>query len=171
MRGGGRDDGVGLAELAVDFFEAFQESGQCRGADRDVPSHRDIAVAQCAGDDLDLFFCSRVLDPEQIVGQRLAEAAVDVRDCVGSDAAAFEASGVDPALDVDMRFGFQLEVALFGVLAVVALEGALDVDRVGVVAFNQVAVVAVHRAHEIGERGQQAFRQGAPEAGALLRQL
>ena len=89
MRGGGRNDGVGLAELAVDLFEAFQESGQCRGADGDVPSHRDIAVAQCAGDDLDLFFCGRVLDPEQIVGQRLAEAAVDVCDCVGSDAAAF----------------------------------------------------------------------------------
>ena len=72
---------------------------------------------------------------------------------------------------VDMRFGFELEVAFFGVLAVVALEGALDIDRVGVVAFDQVAVVAVHRPHEIGERGQQALRQGAPEAGALLRQL
>ena len=70
-----------------------------------------------------------------------------------------------------MRFGFQLEVAFFGVLAIVAFEGALDVDWMGVVAFNQVAVVAVHRAHEIGERGQQALRQGAPEAGALLRQL
>ena len=108
---------------------------------------------------------------QQIVGQRLAEAAVDLCDRVGSDAAAFEASGVDPALDVDMRFGFQLEVAFFGVLTVVALEGALDLDRVGVVAFDQIAVVAVHRPHEIGERGQQALRQGAPESGALLRQL
>ena len=26
MRRGGRDDGVGLAELAVDLFEAFQEA-------------------------------------------------------------------------------------------------------------------------------------------------
>ena len=86
-----------------------------------------------------------------------------------SDAAAFEAAAVDPALDVDMRFGLQLEIAFFGVLAVVALEGALDLDRVGVVAFDQVAVVAVHRAHEIGERGQQALRQRAAESGALLR--
>ena len=85
MRGGGRNDGVRLAELAVDLFEAFQEARQCGGADGDVPSHRDIAVAQCARDDLDLFFCGRVLDPEQIVGQRLAEAAVDVCDRVGSD--------------------------------------------------------------------------------------
>ena len=77
---------------------------------------------------------------------------------------------VDPVLDVDMRFGFQLQVAFVGVLAVVALEGPFDVDRVGVVAFDQVAVVAVHRPHEIGERGQQVSG-GAPEAGALLRQL
>ena len=70
-----------------------------------------------------------------------------------------------------MRLGFQLEVALFGVLAVVALEGAFDIDRVGVVAFDEVAVVAVHRPHEIGERSQQALRQGAPESRALLRQL
>jgi hypothetical protein len=70
-----------------------------------------------------------------------------------------------------MRPGFQLEIALFGVLTVVAFEGALDVDRVGVVALDQIAVVAVHRLHEIGERGQQAAGQGAPESGALLRQL
>ena len=52
-----------------------------------------------------------------------------------------------------------------------ALEGALDVDRVGVVTLNQVAVIAVHRPHEIGERGEQALRQGPPESGALLREL
>ena len=136
-----------------------------------MPADRDIAVAQCAGDDLDLFFGRRIFDPQQIVGQRLAEAAMDFRDGVRGDGAAFEAAGVDPALDVDMRLGFELEIALFGVLAVVALEGAFDLDRVGVVAFDQVAVVAVHRPHEIGERGQQALGQGAPEAGALLRQL
>jgi hypothetical protein len=33
-----------------------------------------------------------------------------------------------------MRFGLKLEVAFFGVFAVVALEGAFDLDRVGVVA-------------------------------------
>ena len=65
----------------------------------------------------------------------------------------------------------KLEIALLGVLAVVALERALDIDRVRVVPFDQVAVVAVHRPHEIGERGQQACGQGAAEAGALLRQL
>jgi hypothetical protein len=38
----------------------------------------------------DLVLGCRVFDPEQIVGQRCAKAAVDLRDRVGSDAAAFE---------------------------------------------------------------------------------
>ena len=66
-----------------------------------------------------------------------------------------------------MRFGFQLEVAFFVVGAVIALEGALDIDGVCIVPFDQVAVVAIHRAHEIGERGQKAFGERAPKAGAL----
>ena len=64
-----------------------------------------------------------------------------------------ESAAVDPFLDGDVRFGFELEVALFGVVAVIALEGALDIDRVRVVPFDQIAVVAIHRAHEVGERG------------------
>ena len=68
--------------------------------------------------------------------------------------AAFEAAAIDPSLDGDMRFRFELEVAFFRVLAVVVLERALDIDRVSVMPLDQVAVVAVHRPHEIGERGQ-----------------
>jgi hypothetical protein len=54
MRGGGRNDGVRFAELAIDLFEALQEARQCGGTDGDVPSDRVIAVPQRAGDDLDL---------------------------------------------------------------------------------------------------------------------
>jgi hypothetical protein len=67
-----------------------------------------------------------------------------------------------------MRCRLALEVALGGILAVIVLEGALDVDRVGVVSFNKVAVVAVHCPHEIGERGEQAGREAAAEAGGFL---
>ena len=70
-----------------------------------------------------------------------------------------------------MGFGFELQIAVFGVLTVIALERAFDLDRVGVVAFDQVAVVAIHRPHQVGERGEQALRKGAPESSALLRQL
>ena len=73
-----------LPSLRVDLFEAFQEARHGGRADGDVPADRDIAVAQFAGDDLDLFFGRRVFDPQQIVGQQLAEAAVDFRDGVRS---------------------------------------------------------------------------------------
>ena len=66
-----------------------------------------------------------------------------------------------------MRLGLELEVSLPGVPAVVALERALDIDGMGVVAFDQVAIIAVHRAHEIGERGEQAFREGAAQPDAF----
>ena len=45
MRRGGRYDGVRLAEPAIDLFETVQEARQRGGADGDVPSHRDVAVA------------------------------------------------------------------------------------------------------------------------------
>ena len=70
-----------------------------------------------------------------------------------------------------MRLGLELEVSLPGVPAVVALERALDIDWMCVVAFDQVAVIAVHRAHEIGERGKEAFREGAAQPGAFGRQF
>ena len=70
-----------------------------------------------------------------------------------------------------MSLRFELEIALLGVAAVVALERALNVDRVRVVPLDQVAVIAVHRAHERCQRGQQACRQRPAEAGAALGQF
>ena len=63
-----------------------------------------------------------------------------------------------------MRLGFELQVAFFGVVAVVTLEGALDIDGVRIVAFDQIAVVAIHRTHEIGEGGQTDFRATSAES-------
>ena len=84
---------------------------------------------------------------------------------------ALETARVNPVLDGDMGPGLELQVALLGVLAVIPFKRALDVDRVGIVPFDQVAVVAVHRPHEAGERGEQTVGQGAAEAGALLPQF
>jgi hypothetical protein len=50
-------------------------------------------------------------------------------DGIGSDGAAFQTAIIDPLLDVDVRLCFELEVALFGVLAVLAHERALNIDR------------------------------------------
>ena len=146
----------------------MQEARYSGRADGDVFADRDITMAQFAGEHLDAFLRRRVHDPQQVVGQQFAESTMDFTKGIGVDGAAFETAGIDPLLDGDMRFCFLLEVARFGVLAVVVLKGALDINGVRVVAFDQVAVVAIHRAHEVGERSQQAFGQGAAESGALL---
>ena len=62
-----------------------------------------------------------------------------------------------------MRLGLQLEIAITGVPAVIAVKRELDVDRVGIVPLDQIAVVAVHRPHEAGERTEQAVGQAATE--------
>ena len=96
---------------------------------------------------------------------------MDFPDAIACDRAPLQAATVDPFLDGDMRFRFELQIALVGILAVVVLQRALDIDRVSVVPFDQVAVVAVHRAHQIGKRGQQALRQATSKPGGLLRQI
>jgi len=171
MRRCGRQNGLGLAEAAVDLFKPPQEARHGAGADGDVVADRNVAVAKLSGNHPDFLLGGRVLDPQEFGGQALAEAAVNFADGVRGDGATLEAAVVDPLLDCDMRPGFELEVALLGILAVLAAQGALDVDWVGVVPLDQVTVVAVHRADEPGQGSQQALGQGAAETGAPLRQL
>jgi len=63
---------------------------------------------------------------------------------------------IDPFLDSDVRPGFELEVALAGIPAVITHEGALDVDRMCVMALDEIAVIAVHRPDQRGQRGDKA---------------
>src|SRR5438045_8756525 len=74
-RGGG-ENRVGLAKAAIDFFEAFQEARYRGRADGDVAAHHDIAVTQLTLDDPYLFLRYRVFDPQEIVGQHFAKAAM-----------------------------------------------------------------------------------------------
>ena len=139
MRGRGGDHGVRSAEGAVDFLEAVQESRHSTRADGDVPADLDAAGPQRAGNDLDLFLRYRIFDRQKVGGQELAEAAVDLADGLDGDDAALQAARVDPLLDRDVRLGFELQVARFGVIAVVTREGALDVDGMRGMAFDDVA--------------------------------
>ena len=78
---------------------------------------------------------------------------------------------VDPFLDRDVRFRFELEVALFRVGAVIVLQCALDVDGVGVVAFDEIAVVAVHRSHQICQGRQYTRREAPAKSCGMCRQF
>ena len=121
MRRRRREDGFGFAEAAIDLLKALQEARYGGRADRDVISDLDITIAQFAWDHLDAFLRRRIFDPQQIVGQQFAEATVGLTDGIRCEGAAFEAAAVDPLLDRDVRFGFELEVALLRILAVVVL--------------------------------------------------
>ena len=57
-----------------------------------------------------------------------------------------------------MRFGFELQVSLLSIGAVILLRCPLDIDRVRVVPFDQVAVIAINRPDEISERRDDPFR-------------
>ena len=46
------------------------------------------------------------------------------------------------------------KVAFPRILTVVVLQGALDIHRVSVVAFDEIGIVAIHRAHKVGKRSQ-----------------
>ena len=96
---------------------------------------------------------------------------MDLAEALDRGAAAPESTRVNPALDHDMGPGFELQVPLLRVTAIVVPERALDIDWVGIVPFDQIAVVAIHRTHEIGQGHQHALREAAPEPGGLCGQL
>src|SRR5580704_7255858 len=151
----GGDDRLGLAEIPVYLLEALQEAGQGAWTDGDMGSDPHVALSQLAGDDAKPLFGSGVFNPEKVLGQQLAKAAVNLADSLGLDGdAAPESPTVDPFLHSDVRLGFHLQVALAGILAVIVLERPLDVYGVRVMPFNEVGVVAVHGPHKVGERGQ-----------------
>jgi hypothetical protein len=68
--------------------------------------------------------------------------------------AIFQAALVNPALNLDVRLGFQLKITFMCVSTVVVLERPLDVHRVSVMSFDEVGVIAVYRPDKGGERGK-----------------
>jgi hypothetical protein len=70
----------------------------------------------------------------------------------------FEPPAINPPLDGDVCPRLDLQVALSCILAVVVLQGALNVHGVRIVSFNQVGVVAVHRADEFRKRPDNSWR-------------
>lgn len=90
-----------------------------------------------------------MLDPWQLVGKPLAKAAVKLANAFSVRRRACQAAGIDPLLDRDMRHRLPLKIALPAVCTVVVAQRPLDIDRMGVVPFDQVAAVAAHRPDEL----------------------
>ncbi len=136
MRRRRRENRFRFAKAAIGFLETPQEARYGWCADSDVAAHRNIPLTQFPWNDLYPLMRHWIFDPEQVVRQGLAKVAVNLENRLYRDHAALEPSFVNPLLDGNMRPRFELQIALLGVLAVVALEGTLDIDRVRVVPFN-----------------------------------
>ena len=82
--------------------------------------------------------CVRFPHFQKFFGRQFAEPLVDFAQGRNGHGAARQSAAIDPALDCDVRPGFQLESALVRIRAVVVLHRTLDVDRMRVVAFDEV---------------------------------
>src|ERR1039458_4887578 len=137
--GRGGDNGFGLADIPVNLLKALHEAGNGARTDGDMLADLYVAPTQFAGRQSDLSAAGRVLDPQEILGEQLAKAPVNLTDPRGFDGKpALERPAINPPLHCDVRLGFQLQVALTGILTVVVLDRPLDVDRMGIVSLNQV---------------------------------
>ena len=125
-----------------------------------MASYSNVTIPQLTPYKADALIDNRFFDPEKILGQQLAKTMVDFTYPFGLDGVApSQATCIDPSLNRDMRLGFELEVALAGILAVVVFECPFDVHRMRVMSLNEIGIVAVHGPHQIGERGQQTGGQ------------
>src|SRR5271165_2462917 len=140
MRRRRREDRVRFADAAIDFLEPRKETRQGAGADGSVPSNAHVAAAQLPSHDAQALMRVGLFHPKHFVGQQFAETVVNFADAIGRHGPTVQMTGVDPALDGNMRLRLKLEIALLGIGAKVVLQRALDIDRVRVVAFDQIAV-------------------------------
>ncbi len=136
-----------------------------------MPAYFHIAPAQLARRHLDALASIGIFDPQQFVGQLVAKAAMHLADADPRGCPTSQPSTIDPSLDLDMRLGFELQVSFAKVRAVIVLQGAFDIDRMGIVALDQVAVIAVHRTDQIGQRRHDPLGQTPAKTGRTRRQL
>src|SRR3546814_7925408 len=97
-----------------------------------------VRHAQRTGNHSPAFLRLWVDHPKQIIRQPFAEAAMQLTQPLDGCGAAIESAFIDPCLHGNVSFGFELEVTLLGIAAVVALEGPLDIDRMGIVPLDQI---------------------------------
>ncbi|MBB5753782.1 hypothetical protein GGQ63_002857 [Prosthecomicrobium pneumaticum] len=90
-------------------MEAFEEARNRARADRNVPPYLHVVFTQRAGDDRYLSPCCRIADDKQFGWEQLAKAPMEFAQRVwrcGSRKPAL----IDPFLDCDVSFGFELEI-------------------------------------------------------------
>ena len=153
---------VGLAQVRVGAFEPGQESRDRARADGNMPANLYVPRTDLPRNDPDLLTSLGIGQPEQATGHSIAEPPVDLTQARRRQGKTVDSPVIDPGLNGNVRLGFKLQIAFSRIGAEVVSEGPLDIDRMGVVTFDQVAVIAIHRPHEIGKRTDHSPRQAPP---------
>jgi hypothetical protein len=153
MGSGDRKDRICLSDIAVDIRKSVQKAGHGARTDGNVMAYANISFAQLAGDDALAFPGRWIFYPEKIFRKQCAESPMNVTDSFDAERAdGFQATFIDPFLNCDMRFRFELQIPFPRVLAVVIPERSFYVDWVRVVSLDEVRVIAVHGTNEGGKR-------------------
>jgi hypothetical protein len=137
-----REDRVGLADAAIDALELGEESRNRTRAHRDVATNAHVAMAELPRHDAQSLTGVRRFDPQQVIRQQLAKPAMDLAKAFSGYGTSTQAARIDPALDADVRLGFELQIPLPRIVAVVVVERAFDVDGMRIVPLDEIAVVA-----------------------------
>src|ERR1700722_2349998 len=96
---------------------------------------------------------------------------MDFADALCRNGTTAKIASVEPLLHGNMRSGFELKIAFGSVRAVIVFQGTFDIDRMGIVSFDEIAVIAIHRSHEIGKRCANAGRKAGAESRSLADKL
>src|SRR6516165_3743430 len=136
-------DRIGFIGGTVHFREASEKTRYRASAHRKLQAPENISLSCFSAHDPEAFFLFGILDPHKVLGQKPAKASVYLEDAVGACNTPMQAASIDALLNGDVRFCFQLKVALVAILTVIILQRSLNIEGVGVVAFDQIAVVTV----------------------------
>ncbi len=109
--------------------------------------------------------------PKQVIRNEVAEPSVNLAQGLCGQGMTVDSALIDPGLHGNVRLGLKLQMPPFRVRAVVIVAGTLDVDRRGVVTFDQVAVMTIHCPHQIGQRTDDSPWQTVSQPGRSCSQV
>jgi hypothetical protein len=108
MRRGSWEDCIGSSQTAIDFFATSKKSRKRSWTNGDMLTDSYVATPEFTWHNSDPLTRIGIVNPEKLVREQLTEAQ-----------AADHRSVIDPLLNCDMCLGFELQVSLARIIAVV----------------------------------------------------
>ena len=132
----------------MDLPGAVQKPGECPWAYGDMLTNDTIAVPAHAGLHANALTVLRRFDPQQLIGEHLCRTPADFTDARMGRGPARQSALINPPLDRNLGARFQLEIPLARFIAIVVLHGALDINRVRIMALDQARIITIDGVHQ-----------------------